>query len=374
MNPRDILRRMRRNLAETGNGAKERQVRLVSGALRRQLRELARARVGTWTAASRGAAVAQLRVAVVELAGSMGQTLRGDLSQATRHAHRDAADFLRAADGAYKGAVRPLRFEAGAFLEDHMRIAGQARVANYSRSLARYGVDLTRAVETAAAEVALLGQPYHRAIDIVGARLRAEVGAKDWQVRRLVDTEVSAAYHQMQLDALLAEDDDPRDPMRKRLLAVFDNRTGRDSVLLHGQERGVREMFYDAYFGRYYMAPPNRPHDREMMHGWRASYGVRDLGLAEPDHARAPAPAVEIAAEPWVRPPRVPVRRGPMPQVPGRGSRLARNLRHGDVLARPGRPRVVDVVERGDRIAVRVEGGRSLDFLAGAAIGVLMSS
>ena len=372
MNPRDILRRMRLHLAQLGNDAKERQVRLVSSALRSETRRLARAAPRTWTAASRGAAVAQLRAAVVQLTEDMGSGLQQDLSLATGRAHRDAVDFLRAADHAYAGAVRPLRFEAGTFLDDQLRVSGQARIANYSRSLARYGVDMTRAVEAAAAQAALLGRPYHEAIDVVGARLQREAGLKTWQVRRLVETEVSAAYNQMQLDALLAEDDDPRDPMRKRLLAVFDSRTGRDSVLLHGQERGVREPFYDSYFNRYYMAPPNRPHDRELMHGWRASYGVRDLGIVA-ETRLAPAPSIEIAAQ--VAPPRtVTKRRGPVALPPGRGQRFARNLRAGDVLARPGRPRIIDVVERGNRITVRTESGLALYFAAGAAIGVLLSS
>ena len=372
MNPRDILRRMRQHLADTGNGAKEHQLRLVNGALREEIRRLARAHRGTWTAASRGAAVVQLRAAVVQLTGDMGDTLRGDLSLATRRSHRDAVDFLTAADRAYAGAVRPLRFEAGAFLEDHARLAGQARVANYSRSLASYGVDLTRAVETAAAQAALLGQPYHRAVDIVGAQLRHQAGLKDWQIRRLVETEVSAAYNQMQLDALLAEDDDASDPMHKQLLAVFDSKTGRDSVMLHGQRRRVREMFYDSYFGRYYMAPPNRPHDRELMHGWRASYGERDLGAPVDSPRVAPVRELEIAAEPRGRAP-IP-RRGPVPQPPGRGRRLARNLRAGDVLARPGRPRVVDVIERGDRVTVKTESGLAYYFAGGVAIGVLVGS
>lgn len=297
MNPRDVLRRMRQNLADLGNGAKQRQVELVAGSLRSELRRLARARSGTWTLAARAATVIQLKAAIFELTGAMGQRLRGDLSSATATSHQDALDFLRTADMAYAGAVRPLRFEAGGFLEDHLRLAGQARVANYSRSLARYGVELTRAVEVAAAQAALLGRPYHDVVDALGGRLRAEVGAKDWQIRRLAETEVSAAYNQMQLDALIAEDE-PRDPMFKQLLAVFDSRTGRDSVLLHGQKRPVRDPFYDSYLGRYFMAPPNRPHDREMMHGVRASWQVYDLGVdVEADHAPAARP-MDIAAAP----------------------------------------------------------------------------
>ena len=302
MNPRDILREMRGHLAELGNGAKERQVRLVSAALRRELRLLAAADAGTWTAGSRGAAVAQLQAGLLQLTRDMGQALQADLSLAARRSHRDAVNFLRAADESYLGAARPLRFEAARFVDERAAVAGQARIANYPRSFARYGVDLTRAVESAAAQAALLGRPYHEAVDIVGAQLRRQAHLKDWQIRMVVETEVSAAYNQMQLDALLEEDVDPRDPMRKRLLAVFDSKTGRDSVLVHMQERGVREPFYDSHNGRFYMAPPNRPHDREVMHGWRASYGDRAAELAEPSPATVFE--VELAAPPRARPAR----------------------------------------------------------------------
>mgnify|MGYP005613611967 FL=1 len=79
---------------------------------------------------------------------------------------------------------------------------------------------------------------------------------------------------------------------------------------------------------------------------------------------------VELAAPPRARP----ARRGPVPLPPGRGQRLARNLRAGDVLARPGRPQVAEVDERNGKIRVRTERGALLYFTAGAAVGVLLST
>lgn len=426
LNPRQVIRRMRHNLAGLGNAAKERQVRLVTAALRSESRRLAQAGVGTWTHNEAQATVLQLRLALSRLTVSMAAGLGEDLVKATLTSYQDAKLYLRSADKAYAGAVRPLRFEAANFIDRAVEEAGQARIANYGRSFARYGASLTRAVEEASARAVMLGVSWREAANEVSAALRSEANLRDWEIRRVVETEVSAAYNQLQLDALIAEDYDPADRMHKRLIAVFDRRTGRDSVLLHGQTQPVREPFYDPTRGRSYMAPPNRPHDREMVVGWRESYGdaaVRDAQedareaeeerlplAARPERPPPPRPSSPPVSAPGRRPvppsrpgrpapPMVartasrtsPYRTAPAPAstprrlspglikrpragIPGKATRHARNLRAGDVLSMPGRPRIVQVVEQRGRMAVQVETGLWVYFAAGAIIGVLAGS
>lgn len=89
----------------------------------------------------------------------------------------------------------------------------------------------------------------------------------------------SAAWNGTALEAMKTEDrtskedDFEYDPMFKKLVATFDDVTGRDSVVLHGQTRPVDQPFYDKVNGITYMAPPNRPNDREIIVPWRESYG-----------------------------------------------------------------------------------------------------
>lgn len=381
LNPRQVLRRMRKNLGKLGAAAKERQVRLVTTTLRAETRRLAAATAGTWTHSEVQATVLQLRVALSRLTVSMTAGLGEDLVRATVVSHKDAVTYLRSADKAYAGAVRPLRFEAAEFLDRAAANAGTARISNYGKSFARYGAELTRAVEEAASRSALLGVQWHEAANEVSAALRNEAGLRDWEIRRVVETEVSAAYNQLQLDALIAEDYDPRDRMMKRLMAVFDKRTGRDSVLLHGQTQPVREPFFDSYNGRLYMAPPNRPHDREMVIGWRQSYGDAAVRDAQEDAREAEQEQLPLAARP---PPSMQTRRrspglvkrprGQPVQQPGQATRRARNLRAGDVLSIPGRPRIVRVTEQRRRVAVETETGHTVYFALGAVIGVLTGS
>lgn len=61
--------------------------------------------------------------------------------------------------------------------------------------------------------------------------------------------------------------------MMKRLVATFDKRTGKDSIVLNGQTVPVEEKFFDPYIAGYYDHPPNRPRDREVVVPWREAWG-----------------------------------------------------------------------------------------------------
>lgn len=365
MTPREAVEQMRRSLVRLSSRSLGRQIELVSSTLRQMRRELRQAHSGTWTQASKAAALAVLRSGLATMTAKQGGTMAEDLERTATTSWRDATRYLRATDKAFMGAARPLRLEAAGWLDREARLIGQTRLAGYQTSLARYGASLSQAVETAAARAALLGRSFEHAIDEVTARLRAEVGLREWEIRRLVQTEVSAAYNQLQLDALL-EEDTPSDPMLKRLVATFDHKTGRDSVMLHGQVRPVREPFYDASRGRSYMAPPNRPHDREIVVGWRKSYG-RPPPATHTDHPlneRGEDGTPRLAAS--ARPPK---RQPAAPAMPTK--RRARNLRAGDVLAVPGRPRIDSVRETDRRVIVETSTGARLLFALGTVVAVM---
>lgn len=363
MTPREAIARMRRNLKRLSGDALDRQIRLVTATIRQMKREIATSHRGTWTRLSRQSALAVLQAGLGDLYRRQGAALGEDLQRAATVSWKDARVYLRAADKAYLGAFRPLRFEGVDWIEREARLVGQTRLAAYQQSLARYGVSLSRAVEEAAGRAVMLGRSFEHAIDEVADRLRAEAGLREYEIRRLVQTEVSAAYNAVQLDALLAEDT-PDDPMMKRLVATFDRKTGRDSVLLHGQVRLVREPFYDASHGRSYMAPPNRPHDREIVVGWRKGYG-RPPPATHTDH---PLNSDDAPQEPMI----AAGPRRPPPAAPGTPRRRhARNLRAGDVLAVPGRPRVATVRETPSRVVVRTDGGATLLFALGTVVAVM---
>lgn len=358
MTPREAVLVMRRHLAQLGNTALERQLRAVNTAARKLAVDLRRGGGGPWQAAARTSALASVRAGIGTLTAQMSERIRLDLDDAAERSWDDAIEYFRVCDRAYLGSARALRFESLDFLARERAAIGQARIANYTRSIARWGAEVATVAEEAASRAAMLGRPWYEVADEITAATRGKIKASEYQIRRLALTETSAAYNHMQFQAMLAEDT-PVDPLYKRLVAVFDKRTGRDSVLLHGQMKLVREPFYDSTRQLRYMVPPNRPHDREIVVGWRRSYGLAPQGeeVAE-DIAPRAAPAVLPTRE---RPPKA-------------GQRRARNLRPGDVLDAPGRPKVLDVRETQTKIAVETDRGGVLYFALGTAVAVLASS
>lgn len=342
----EVIRSMRRQLVALGTGAMVHQEAIIAGTLRRELRAIAEAGRGPWSASSAALAGTRFRLALAAMSGGMTARLGEDLDRAARLAVRDTARYLSAGDLLHGVVRRPA---------PDLQLSGQGRRSIYEQSLGRYAQGLSRTAELSCYRTSLLGRPHHLALGEIAGAVRREAAAKAWEVRRVVETEVSAAYHQAELQVLIAEDV-PEDRMLKQLVATFDSRTGHDSVMVHGQVRPVREPFFDSVLGRYYMAPPNRPHDRERMVGRRSSWG--------------PAPATEHVPSDMSQgtpPPRP--RTAPRP-----GTRKAQNLRSGDVLALPGRPRVASVREAGDRITVQTDRGLLLYFAAGAAIGIVAGS
>lgn len=306
-----IVAAQHRDIEQAQARLSARAVKMTEDALARIHRQLRRAEVGSWTEAEALATRAQLRTALGTLVLAQQRGLEAGLPPLMRLSQQRTADFLRTLDRQYLGAVRPLRFDTLAWWERHSAELGQVRLREYSRSFARYGAQTVLAVEQAISSAVLTGQRWDVARREVWQATARVVGDRQWMVDRILRTEVAAAYNGTNLAALI-EEDDPAEPMLKKLVATFDRVTGWDSVAVHGQVRPVREHFRDPK-GRLYMAPPNRPNDREIVVGWRASWGEslpkfdqRTNALAAGLAPLAPAPAKDLPEAPPLVTPRPP--------------------------------------------------------------------
>lgn len=235
-------------------------------------RELERARRGSWSAAQAAATLAQLAESTRGLTERQLGLLRRALPGIANIARTDLAAYLTALDRHFLGVARPLRWDTLEWLQGYSRPLLRARLQIYRRSFARYGAEAVAGIESAMAKSVLLGTPWTEAREAVMALVRKQVGGRQWMVDRIVRTEVATVYSSTTMAALL-EEDEPDDPMLKKLVAIFDKATALDSKLLHGQTRRVQDLFTDVLRGRQFDAPPNRPNDREIVIGWRASYG-----------------------------------------------------------------------------------------------------
>jgi hypothetical protein len=249
-----------------------RQRRLVVRALAQIEAELARAPAGSWTAARSAAVLTQLAGAVRGLSARQLSLLRRALPKIAAQAQRDTVAWFETLDRDFLGAAQPLRWAALEWLEGYSRPLLQSRLRIYRASFARYGAETVSTIEDEVAKTVLFGEGWDTARESVWKATKHIVEDRQWMVDRIVRTETATVYNSTTMAALL-EEDEPDDPMLKKLVAVFDPVTGTDSKLLHGQTRRVTELFTDVLRGRKFDAPPNRPNDREIVVGWRASWG-----------------------------------------------------------------------------------------------------
>lgn len=250
----------------------ERQHSLAAEAIADVERQLARARVGSWSAAQAASTLAQLASATKGLTERQMTLLARALPGIARLAQTDLATYLTTLDRTFLGVARPLRWDSLEWLNGYSRPLLRARLQIFRKSFARYGAEAVAGIEQAMAKSVLLGTPWTEARKAVMSLVREEVGGRQWMVDRIVRTEVATVHSSTTMAALL-EEDEPDDPMLKKLVALFDKRTGLDSKVLHGQTRRVQDLFTDVIRGKQFDAPPNRPNDREIVIGWRASYG-----------------------------------------------------------------------------------------------------
>jgi len=272
-----------------------RQFEIVRAAMLHVEAELRTVRWGSWGEAERRGTLIMLARAVSAMTAYQVAELAAELPNIVRMSQKHSAKWLRTLDKQFHGSVRPLRFDTLAWWESKHPEFGEVRLREFRKSLNRYGAAAVKATEDALARNVLLGQPWWDARDDVRRAVRGAVSSQDWRVDRILRTETSAVYNGTML-ATLQSEDSADDPMNKRLAATFDAATALDSVLLDGQIQPVGKPFYDSYHGFEYMAPPNRPNDREIVIGWRSSYGDIDLKHATRSQRQAAERAADKAA------------------------------------------------------------------------------
>lgn len=267
---RELLAAQRENVERLAAKLTKRQRAVLRRVAKETRSELATLPAQSWGAVQAEATLMVLQEAVRGLVIDRELVLAEDLGLVTATAQRDVAVYLATLDNHYAGVAQPLGFNSLEWWSQQNAAIGEVRLRQFQQSFRRYGADAVAGIEDALSAKMLVGKPWHEARGEVWDIVRDQVGDREWMVDRILRTEISAAYNGTTLAALMSEDE-PEDPMLKKLVATWDRVTGKDSMAVHGQTRKVNEPFVDPK-GRVYMAPPNRPHDRELVVGWRTSY------------------------------------------------------------------------------------------------------
>ena len=226
----------------------------------------------TWTQANQRVVMSMVGDAYGKVYKQGQGVFLDDVAGTTLASQGHTAGLLATLDKRYRGIVTPLRFDTLDWWGNTNEEIGAVRLRQYQQSFKRYGNHAITKVEDAIAKATIQRKTWREMRGEVWGAVSKTVDNQQWMVDRIVRTELSAAYNGTTL-AALHEEDDPNDPMLKKLVATFDNRTGKDSEGVHNQTKKLNERFFDAKLGIFFQAPPNRPHDREAVMGWRTSYG-----------------------------------------------------------------------------------------------------
>ena len=341
--PIDIVAAMASDIDRFGNSMGARTTRLAREAIAGLQADLTDRSIGEWGIASKAAAMAQIQTGIDALALRQAAVLEGSIATVAGASQRRLVGLLGALDRRYLGSPTPVRFDTLAWLEGNTAQLSRSRLQAFRGSFQRYGAAAVAEIEDALGKLALTGQPWTRARPQVYAAIRGVVGDRQWMVDRILRTETSAIYNGTTLAAMIEEDSEAS-PMLKRLVATFDRVTGRDSVAVHGQVRPVREPFSDGR--RSYMAPPNRPHDREIVVPHRGAWGPDLPRLSKPPPVPAETSAPELPparatprpkrpAVPAATPSRLPLAAAAVTLLAGKLQEQRRAIRARPVLERP---------------------------------------
>lgn len=228
------------------------------------------------------------------------QRLRGITREvslrAARETLRRSTGLFNELERRFTGIVRPLPIDRAA-----MARLRPSLLARHATSVDRYGTAMVSRMERMLAQGYAEGitnsEMVERLIGIRGPTGRVSIRAIETQpgqvirlaeefipeglfVRhrswawRIVRTETAEAQNAASDDGI-ERARERFDDTKRKILAVMDRRTARDSIAVHGQIRGKEEYFVDGA-GRRYLRPPARPNDRETIIPWRQGWPETD--------------------------------------------------------------------------------------------------
>ena len=273
--------------------------------LERKLRRAVRAGRGdTFGAHHLRLVLAQVADACRAVQDDVYERLEDTGAVAARLAPRQHLAALEALQEHFKGATPVLQArEAAVFQYGFGRGAMPASLLDRFRASSRlYGPETIRRVRDQLSLSMLQGEGVDDAVDRV-AGTDGVFAAQRWRAERIVRTETAHAVGVSGQRALtqLAQ---AVPKLQKRLVATRDDREGEDSKELDGQIVDVDQPFVwvvknaaGVSTGKVvrYMAPPNRPNDREVVIPWRADWPASPLldsgGEVAPTTRGLPPPA-----------------------------------------------------------------------------------
>lgn len=240
--------------------------------------------------------LAQLRATlrqVEEVLRPLQKGLRGMIASEARVAAEASAsgalDYLQSAEKRFRGVNQPLALREAGLLDSAVagsessvlrRIASNPDDPRQAGVLQRYSAGVLDDFEETLRLRFVARKPWDEVRDELVEKSPFLQGKPAFWAERIVRTEVMAANNRANFEVLRQAADELGD-MVKILSCVMDNRTGADSIAVHGQIRRPEEAF-ESWFGLF-QHPPDRPNDRAIVVPHRLSWPIPAELAPRPD-------------------------------------------------------------------------------------------
>ena len=250
----------------------------------------------TFTAYHSRLVLVQVREAIKQMGGAMVTQLTSTGSLASQLGVKHTISAVKGLEKQFTGHTPVLQLEQAAVTRGVYKSIQPSLLNRYKKSERYYGAPVVEAIKTELAKSIISGET----IDGAVARVAGTDGifsAQRWRADRIVRTEMAYSYGATQHRAMdEVKKDIPK--LQKKLIETFDDRTGEDSKILHGQVRELDEPFvYDPPPGKKGYPPfqhsPGRPNDRSITLAWNPAWtdsSVTREGGTGPGDVRAEVP------------------------------------------------------------------------------------
>ncbi len=230
---------------------------------------------GTFTAQHLRGVLAQVEAGIIAMNAELsGQTLAG-ANKAALLGVDGLLTQMKEFDEKFSGAVTPININASLIASDTSKLL----VKRYNTNLDQYGKGLYEEISHGLL-TATIGETTQ---DEVVARIASKFGGEEWQLARIVRTELHNVVNLGKIKSMEELQEDIPD-LLKTLMHPMDSRTGADSKFAASLKlvEKIEDPFEYTWkkLTRVFMAPPDRPNDRSVIVPYRKEWGkLREPGF-----------------------------------------------------------------------------------------------
>lgn len=222
----------------------------------------------------------QVDQVLVQLGAELEKSLRTNGRRVQEIAARQSIDEYRKLEHYYRGTTPIIDLDVPAVFAGLVDSVEPSLLRRYRLQTQTWTIGAIQSSERVLAQQAMIGRPLFETVTTLTNSLDTE----RWKAERIARTELSYAAGTQKQQTMETTRDSLQIPtLQKRWIETFDDRTGDDSFLMHGQTVPVDQPFtYKHRRGGSWtitkiMGSPNRPNDRSTVIPWDPEWDATEL-------------------------------------------------------------------------------------------------